>query len=216
MVDQHWANIGDLNWIVFRWAGPMSRPQNQSHVLIPVCKYLRSVRYKLSTFCIFNPGSLSFYECLRVHSTTISVFYGFFFIIKMLIFYSKLFFSTDFRKYIFTKLHKQSFPPPWEILLNIDTEYLSVNLDIYFSLYNKTINNALYYNVPTFDFARVPPICIIHVIGLPLPGEFNFSPTYSCVSLPRPTTSSGWKLLIFVKFQTKHQFIAQKLVLDSC
>ena len=25
---------------------------------------------------------------------------------------------------------------------------------------------------------------------------FKFSPTWSCVSLPRPTTSSGWKLLI--------------------
>ena len=27
---------------------------------------------------------------------------------------------------------------------------------------------------------------------------FKFSATWSCVSLPRPTTSSGWKLLIFV------------------
>ena len=29
-------------------------------------------------------------------------------------------------------------------------------------------------------------------------GKFKFSPTWSCVSLPRATTSSGWKILIFV------------------
>ena len=30
--------------------------------------------------------------------------------------------------------------------------------------------------------------------------QFKFSPTWSCVSQQRPTTSSGWKLLIFVWF----------------
>ena len=34
--------------------------------------------------------------------------------------------------------------------------------------------------------------------------QFQFSPTWSCVSLPRPTTSSGWKLLIFVLFKTNY------------
>ena len=33
---------------------------------------------------------------------------------------------------------------------------------------------------------------------------FKFSATWGCVSLPRPTTSSGWKLLIFVWFEHKH------------
>ena len=33
---------------------------------------------------------------------------------------------------------------------------------------------------------------------------FTFSPTRICVSLPRSTTSSGWKWLIFVNVETKH------------
>ena len=33
---------------------------------------------------------------------------------------------------------------------------------------------------------------------------FELSATWSCVSLPRPTTSSGFKLLIFVQFGTKN------------
>ena len=33
--------------------------------------------------------------------------------------------------------------------------------------------------------------------------EFKFSPSWSCVSLPRPTTSSGWKLLTFKKIVGK-------------
>ena len=32
----------------------------------------------------------------------------------------------------------------------------------------------------------------------------NDNDTWSCLSLPRPTTSSGWILLIFVKFEFKH------------
>ena len=46
---------------------------------------------------------------------------------------------------------------------------------------------------------------------------FKFSPILSCVSLPRPTTSSVWNLLIFVWFWTKclqivmceHTFVSQ-------
>ena len=36
---------------------------------------------------------------------------------------------------------------------------------------------------------------------------FKFSSTWSCVSLPRPTTSSGWKLLVFVQFEHKYLHI---------
>ena len=49
---------------------------------------------------------------------------------------------------------------------------------------------------------RFPPIgytvmvtFILFILFYPL---FKFSATWSCVSLPRPTTSSSWKLLIFV------------------
>ena len=32
---------------------------------------------------------------------------------------------------------------------------------------------------------------------------FEFSATWSCVSLPRTTTSSGWRLLTFASFENK-------------
>ena len=46
--------------------------------------------------------------------------------------------------------------------------------------------------------------CRSHWVGAtiltlyPLSYQFKFSPIWSCVSLPRATTSSGWKLLTFV------------------
>ena len=44
----------------------------------------------------------------------------------------------------------------------------------------------------------------LQLFGVKLNKNEQFSPTWSCVSLPRPTTLGGWKLLKFIEFQTNH------------
>ena len=39
--------------------------------------------------------------------------------------------------------------------------------------------------------------------------QFKFSVTRSCVSLPRYTTSSDWKFMLFVKFKSQHISVFQ-------
>ena len=57
------------------------------------------------------------------------------------------------------------------------------------------------------EYFLLPVIIFTHRlrrISSKLNQKFKFSPTWSCVSLPRPTTPSEWKLLIVVEFESAH------------
>ena len=45
---------------------------------------------------------------------------------------------------------------------------------------------------------------IYHINRFPTKSSYLKSSDWSCVSLPRATTSSGWELQIFVYFEIKH------------
>ena len=72
---------------------------------------------------------------------------------------------------------------------------------------SRTLSTTLWWNVPSTTFhSHVPLVCVTEHFLLsafisfnPYPTNlFKFSPTWSCVSLPRPTTSSRWKWPTFV------------------
>ena len=84
-----------------------------------------------------------------------------------------------------------------KIKRDINQQYFQiVETSIFSNLYN-------FHSLEVVDRVRKFQLNNLMVKGLTLIllNFFKFQPTWSCVSLPRPTTSSGWKLLIFLKFE---------------